>query len=160
MHVEEETLVRLELAQSQRHRRSCDVAVGRVVHPIHQVARLLEFDRKEKRRRSVHGLGRATVRIRAAGFNVVHPKVKAGFVGFAIEKVQILLPHKVRRRIQRIAAATCQGRRERGFGVIAELTKRGLRRTEVVVRARRRHRVYPARLDVVEVIGSFGAGDG
>src|SRR5207237_6644055 len=107
--------VGLELVEFDRHRRVRHVSVSRRVSSIDQVASLLELDRKEERRRGIDASGFATS-IRAlwvrrhpcllrstleacvpssARLDVVDPEVQSGFIGLAIQEIEILLPDKI-----------------------------------------------------------------
>ena len=48
---------------------------------------------------------------------------KSGFVGFAPQEVQILLPHKICIAVQRTLAAAVEGTDEGRFRVIAQLAE-------------------------------------
>src|SRR6267142_1471425 len=68
--------------------------MSRLIKPVDKVAGLLEFDRQEKRCRRVDAPNLDTLSVCATRCDLVSPKSQSGTIGLAIEKVQVVLPHK------------------------------------------------------------------
>src|SRR6185369_14657455 len=80
------------------------IAEGDFVKPFRQITGFLKFDRKKLSCRSIYASDLAATFIRTASPDVVHPEFQPRGVGFAVEKIKILLAHQKRVRLERVSA--------------------------------------------------------
>src|SRR5713226_8423206 len=78
------------------------VTVSGFVESLDEITCLLEFDRQKVSRRDIDAFGFDASRVVAARSNLVGPEGQPARIRFAIEEVQIMLPHEKLRRINRI----------------------------------------------------------
>ena len=97
--------VRQKLIQAQRHRHPGQVAVSGLVGPVNQVTRPLKFYRQEIRCADVDSLGFHALSITSAEHDLVSPERESVGIRLSIEKVAIMLPHKISGIVDRIHAA-------------------------------------------------------
>src|SRR2546421_10155396 len=76
-----------ELAITRHAARTYCVRKCGFVSSVHQKAGVLKLNRQKERRRSIDALHLAALRVAAARFDVVKPKLKAGSVSQAVEKI-------------------------------------------------------------------------
>src|SRR4030095_14855847 len=69
---------------------------------MNQKARLLKFNCQEEGGAGGDALDVSTLRVGAARIDIVHPESEAGRVGLASQKIDVVLPHKEGRKVDRV----------------------------------------------------------
>src|SRR5437588_12544125 len=82
------------------------IAIRRFVKALDQITRLLELNRKKKRRGSIDSLHFGARSIRAALIDIVCPEVETVRIRVATVEVEILLPHKKSGQVERVSRRT------------------------------------------------------
>src|SRR5438876_12003114 len=94
--------------------------------------------------------------IGSAVVNSVDPGGEAGFIRFAAEEINILLPHEVFSPIKWIVRLAIVDGGKRSISVLAELTELPCSRTEVVIQPRWRQDIEAILFNVLEMVEPVG----